>query len=428
MARHLVVIGGGLAGLEVVSSLSNTSYQITLIDRTNHHLFQPLLYQVAAAALTEDQIAVPLRERFSRCSNVRVLMGEVLKIDLEKRRLFFSDQQELTYDDLVIAVGATASFFGREEWQPYTYRLKTLEDAAQIRESLLLSFELAERAENPIEIERLLRFVIIGGGPTGVELAGTLAELKEKTLRRDFRRIDPRKAQVILLEAAESLLPGFPVSLQERALSDLKRMGVDVRLCEPVLEISDKGVRVEQGWIESSFRIWAAGNRGETLLETLGVPLDRQKRVIVSKDLSIPGFKNVFVIGDAAHVFDPKIQSSLPSTGAAAIQEGKFLARYLKKRLENPLEERTFSYFDKGALATIGRFRSVLFIRGIEISGWIAWMIWLVVHLIYLTGFRNRLSVAFGWIVHYFSKYQSRRRVVLSSYEQFFQRYRNGSK
>lgn len=394
----VVVIGGGFAGMNVVKRLKNKQLDVLLIDKKNHHLFQPLLYQVASAALSPADIAFPLRELFKRYRNTTVLMGDVTAIDKEKRKVILTDA-EFSYDYLVIATGARHSYFGHDEWEANAPGLKTLTDALSIREKILLSFEKAERCDNPSEAMKYLNFVVIGGGPTGVEMAGAIAEIAHSTLVENFRHIKPECAKVYLVEAAPRILPPYTEKLSASAHKTLEKMGVTVLINTKVTNITSTGVQTESSFIESSNVIWAAGNQASPLLKTLNVPLDRQGRVVVEKDLSIPGHPEIFVLGDAA-CFMGKNEKPIPAVATTAIQQGAYVGHLLNKL--TPKEKRKpFKYFDKGSLATIGRAKAVADIRGFQCSGFFAWLIWAFVHILYLVGFRNRYSVMLNWYFHY---------------------------
>lgn len=416
MVRHIVIIGGGLAGINTVKKLRHLSCHITLIDRMNHHLFQPLLYQVATAKLTASQISTPLRECFSHYPNVHTLMGEVVDVNKEEQTILLKDGEKIGYDDLVIAVGATHSYFGNNHFEPFAPGLKTIEDALHIRERLLIAFEKAEREKNEQKKAILLRFVIVGAGPTGVELAGTIAELKTMTFKENFRNIDPRDAEVILIEGFDDPLPPYPKALRKRARKDLEQLGVKLLTKTKVLNITSKGVETDQGFIEACFVIWAAGNEANPLIATLGTPTDRQGRAIVNPDLTLPLHSNIYVIGDCAHFTLPS-GLPIPGVGAAAIQQGKFVAKVLKDKIQKKSIHRKFVYFDKGNMATIGSFRAVLQSGQLQMTGFLAWIAWLFVHIGYLISFRNRMSVLFDWTIHYLCRRKRSHRIIHSPYK-----------
>ena len=398
--KRIIIIGGGFAGIQVAKKIKRHDVEILLLDQKNHHLFQPLLYQVASAALSPADIAYPLREIFKNKPNITVYMGEVSQIDKTKKTVYFADKS-FEYDYLIVATGARHSYFGHAEWERLAPGLKTLGDALNIREKILMSFEQAEKCENEEEINRFLTFVVIGAGPTGVEMAGSIAEIANTTMIKNFRHIDPQKTKVYLIEAASRVLPPFPAPLSAKAEKDLKEMNVTVLLNTKVTNITDKGVETDHGFIPASNVMWAAGNQASTLLKTLDVPLDKQGRVIVGPDLTIPEYSDVFVIGDAACVMD-KDNKPLPGVATVAIQQGCYVGRLLHK-MTPPHERKPFSYFDKGSLATIGKYRAVGSFRGWNFSGLIAWLLWAFIHIFYLVGFRNRYSVLLEWYFHYVS-------------------------
>jgi len=396
--KRVVIIGGGFAGIHVARRIKNKELEVLLLDKKNHHLFQPLLYQVASAALSPADIAFPLREIFKHYPHTTVLMGEVTKIDKEARKVYLSDA-EFSYDYLVVATGATHSYFGNKTWEQYAPGLKTLADALSIRENILVSFEKAERLGDSEEAKKYLNFVVIGGGPTGVEMAGAIAEIAYSTLLKNFRNIQPEKAQVFLLEAAPRILPPYPPALSARAQKDLEKMGVKVLVNTKVVDVVQEGVKTDSSFISAHNIIWAAGNQASALLKALNTPLDRQGRVVVEKDLSLPEHPEVFVIGDAACVMNKK-GVPLPAVATAAIQQGSYIGKILNKQI--PKEKRKpFKYFDKGSLATIGRAKAVGFIKGFKFAGFFAWIIWAFIHIVYLVGFKNRYAVLLQWYFHY---------------------------
>ena len=397
--NRVVIIGGGFAGLNTAKGLKNAKVDVLLIDKTNHHLFQPLLYQVATAALSPGDIATPIREVFRDQSNTSVIMGDVIAIDKNQKQVVLANQEKIGYDYLVIAAGARHSYFGNDHWEPFAPGLKTISDALKIREQVLISFEKAERLENISKHAKYLNFVIIGGGPTGVEMAGAIAEIANKTLFKNFRRIKPEEAKIYLIEAASHILPTYPEKLSLRAEQDLKDLGVCLIIGKKVVNITEDGVQVEDQFIESENVIWAAGNQASPLLKTLDVPLDRQGRAIVESDLTIPGHPNIFVIGDASQAKD-KHGKILPGIATTAIQEGKYVASIIKKEI--PKEQRKpFTFFDKGSMATIGRSKAIAMMGKLQFSGFLAWSAWCFIHIVYLIGFRNRLGVMLEWFFHF---------------------------
>lgn len=397
---HVVIIGGGFGGLSAAKALRGAPVRITLVDRTNHHLFQPLLYQVATASLAPSDIAVPIRSVFSGQNNVRVLMAGARRVDLAARRVEL-DEGELEYDYLVLAAGATNNYFGHDAWAQHAWGLKNLGDALAIRERMLRAFEAAEREKDEAVRRRLLTFVVIGGGPTGVEMAGAFAELARKVLARDFRDIDPASARVVLVEAAPRILRAFPESLGQSAREQLESLGVTVWEQHQVKEIDEHGVLLLDGTrLASANVIWAAGVKAAPLARTLGVELDRAGRVKVGEDCALSGHPNVFVIGDMAAMKD-RNGVEVPGLCPAALQQGAFVARCIREELAGKTRGR-FAYRDKGTMATIGRAAAVAELPwGARLSGAPGWLAWLGLHLWYLMGNRNRLSVLLNWAWSY---------------------------
>ncbi|MGZ3392075.1 MAG: NAD(P)/FAD-dependent oxidoreductase [Isosphaeraceae bacterium] len=394
---HVVILGAGFGGLNAARALKRAPVRITVIDRANHHLFQPLLYQVATAALSPADISAPIRRILRRQNNVEVLLAEATAIDLPSRRVVLADG-EVDYDFLIVATGATHTYFGHEDWELLAPGLKTLKDALQIRQRILIAFEIAEREPDKRLRHEWMTFVIVGAGPTGVELAGTLAEVARQTLARDFRHIDTAEARVVLVEAATKVLGMFEDTLSAKAQDQLKRLGVDVRLGLPVSEITALGVQVGSEWIGARTIIWAAGVAASPLARSLNVPLDRAGRVLVEPDLTVPGHDNVYVIGDLAHL--EQEGKPVPGIAPAAMQEGRQAASNLLRSLGGQ-ERLPFRYHDKGMLATIGRGAAVAHIGSIRASGYLAWLLWLFVHIFFLIGFRNRLLVMIQWAWSY---------------------------
>jgi NADH:ubiquinone reductase (H+-translocating) len=395
---HVVIVGGGFAGLSAAQALRSERVRITLIDRRNHHLFQPLLYQVATAALNPSDIAAPIRHVLRKQANCQVLLGEAVSVDTAKRIVWLRDGQ-LVYDFLILATGATHSYFGHEEWERFAPGLKTVEDALEIRRRMLLAYEAAERETDPERRKQWLTFVVVGGGPTGVEMAGALAEIARLVLTSDFRHIDPSKARIILVEAVNDVLTGYAPELRRKAGARLRRMGVELRFGKPVSLIDEEGVTVGGERILSHCVIWAAGIAASPLARTLGAPLDRAGRVIVKDDLTVPGAQQVFVLGDLASA---KTESGKPIPGVAqpAIQGGKHAALCIMRMMRGEPPVR-FHYFDKGSLATIGRAAAVAEIGPLKTEGFFAWLLWLFIHVLYLITFRNRLAVLGGWAWSY---------------------------
>lgn len=408
---EVVVLGGGFAGLTCAKALNDDRVHVTLVDRWNHHLFQPLLYQVASAGLSTTEIAQPLRAILSDHKNVTTLMDEVTHIDLAAKQVRMKEHT-LGYDYLVIALGAKTGFFGHNEWAAHTMGLKSLDDAMRIRREVLLAFEKAESANDPAETKRLLNMVIVGGGPTGVEMAGALAELAQVVLRDDFRRIDPAQASVHLIEAGPRLLPMFSENLSEYTRLRLEKMGVHVHLNCPVKEVGDGYVLTAKERMESRLVIWAAGVEASEVTRTLaGIPLDRGGRIQVQPDLSLPGHPEVFAAGDLVSLTD-KNGVKVPGVSPAAIQMGQHIARLI---LNEPTREPrpAYGYWDKGSMATIGRKAAVAMFQGMQVKGFLAWLMWLFVHLIFLVGMRNRASVFIHWVWSYFT-WQRGARIILS--------------
>jgi len=396
---RVVVVGGGFAGLTAARSLARVPVDVTLVDRRNHHLFQPLLYQVATAALNPSDIAAPIRRILRRQRNCRVLLAEVTAVDVPGHRVILADGT-LDYDVLVLATGATHAYFGHDEWAPFAPGLKSIEDALEIRRRVLLAFEAAERATAPDERAAYLTFVVVGGGPTGVELAGALSEIARHALASDFRTIDPRDARVMLLEGLPRLLGAFPEDLAAKAVRQLERLQVIVRLATRVTGIDAEGVTLDGERIAARTVLWAAGVAASPLATTLGAPLDRVGRVLVEPDGSIPGHPEVFVIGDlAAHQQEGRVVTGV---APVAMQAGRHVARTIARDLAGKARE-PFRYVDKGTLATIGRAAAVADLGRVHLTGLVAWLAWLFVHVFFLIGFRNRVLVIFSWAWTYFT-------------------------
>lgn len=406
---RIVIIGCGFGGLFAAQALAGAPVDVTVIDRTNHHLFQPLLYQVATAGLSAPSIAAPIRHILARHKNVTVLMADVVSIDTQARNVALEDGQTVSYDTLIVASGAAHSYFGRDEWQRFAPGLKTLEDAFAIRRRILTAFELAERTTDDKERGAWLTFVVIGAGATGVEMAGTLAEIARHTLPGEFRRFDSRNARVILLEGGPRVLSAFPADLSQRARLQLEKLGVTVWLDSRVTGIDERGVEIGGTRIDARTIIWAAGVAASPLGKTLGVPLDRAGRVIVAPDLSIPGHPEVLVIGDLAAIDNDG--KPVPGVSPAAKQMGQHAARNVLQRLRGQ-PTRSFRYRDYGTLATIGRQAAVAIVGRLHLSGYAAWLTWLLAHIYFLIGFRNRLIVMVDWAWAYWSFARSARVVI----------------
>jgi len=410
--KKVVIVGGGFAGLNVAKNLKKAPLDILLIDKTNHHLFQPLLYEVASAALSPGEIAIPIREILRKQDNATVMMGEITQIDKKNHLVVLGNGEKVDYDYLVLAIGARHSYFGNDEWEKFAPGLKTIKDALTIREEILMSFEKAERLDNKAETEKYLNFVIIGGGPTGVEMAGAISEIAQKTMFKNFRRIKPEESKIFLIEAAPRILQTFPEKLSEHAKEGLEKLGVTVITGKRVTNITEEGVQVEETFYPCKNIVWAAGNQASPLLKTLDVPLDRQGRVTVEPDLSIPGSPEIFVIGDAASATG-KDGKPLPGVAPVAIQEGRYVASLLKQSLSKG-ERPPFVYFDKGSLATIGKGKAIAWVGNIQLYGVLAWLMWCFVHIAYLIGFRNRISVMFEWFIFYLTGQRGARLIYTS--------------
>jgi NADH dehydrogenase len=406
---RVVIIGGGFGGISAAKALRRANAQVTVIDRTNHFTFQPLLYQVATAALAPSDITAPIRWILRRQKNTEVLMAEVRDIDTARRIVRIDDERrEIPYDYLIVATGSRHAYFGHNEWEPYAPGLKTIEDATEIRRRFLLAFELAEKSENEQDQQEYLTFVVVGGGPTGVELSGAFPFIAKKALAPDFRRIDTRKTRVVLIEAGPRILPTFPEDLASRATQDLKDLGVEVRVNSPVTGVRSDGVSIGAEVIHARTIFWAAGNNASPLGGLLGGPLDRAGRIQVNPDLSVPGHSEIFVIGDlTALVQDGR---PVPGVGPAAIQEGKSAGKNIVRDLRRQ-PRKMFRYRNKGDLATIGRSRAIADLGWIRFSGRFAWFFWLFVHIMYLVGFRNRANVLLEWAYDYFT-YQHGARLI----------------
>jgi NADH dehydrogenase len=408
---HVVIVGGGFGGLTAAKALDGAPVRVTVLDRTNHHLFQPLLYQVAMAGLSPAEIAQPIRSVLRYERNVTVLMAEAASVAADERRVYLTDGTWLDYDFLVVACGAETSYFGHDAWAHAAPGLKSIEDAVEIRERVLLAFEHAERTDDPGLRAQLLSFVVIGGGPTGVELAGALSELSKFVLDRDFRRIDPSVAKVRLVEAGPRILPSFPEDLAESAVSQLHEIGVEIRTGAKVTAIEPGRVRLEgDEEIPCSVVLWAAGVKANPLTATLGAPLDRAGRVMVEPDCSVPGQPRIFVIGDAARL-DGKDGQPLPGVSPVAMQQARTVAKSIRRALVGK-ETIAFRYFDKGSMATIGRSRAIAMVDKMHMSGFLAWLAWLFVHIWYLIGYRSRLIVMITWAWSYFTYGRGARLVV----------------
>ncbi len=394
---RVLIVGGGFGGLNAAMALKKAPVDVTVIDRRNHHLFQPLLYQVASAALNPSDIAYPIRSALRRQKNAKVILADVKEVRLDDRQVVLDDRSVLEYDFLILAAGATHHYFGNDQWAEFAPGLKSIEDAEEIRRRVLLAYEAAERFVLQDRI-KWLTFVVIGGGPTGVEMAGALAEIARFSLARDFRSINPTYAKVILLEGGPRVLPTFTEKLSQKAKMQLEKLGVQVRTSARVTDIDAEGVRLGQETIECKTVIWAAGVGASALSGTSDLTRDRAGRIVVDDDLSLPGYKEVFVIGDMASV--GKGDEKVPGVAPAAVQEGRAAARSIVKSIRG-LERTPFEYKDKGSLATIGRAAAVAQFGRIKFSGFFAWIAWMLVHILFLIGFRTKVFVMFSWAWSY---------------------------
>ncbi|AWH45177.1 NAD(P)/FAD-dependent oxidoreductase [Stenotrophomonas sp. ZAC14A_NAIMI4_1] len=407
---HLVIIGGGFAGLWATRALAREKIRITLLDRRNHHLFQPLLYQVATAGLSAPDIAAPLRHILGHQRNVEVRLGEVVAIDKTARQVQLADGSTLGYDSLLLATGATHAYFGNDQWAADAPGLKTLDDAIALRRKLLLAFERAEAEPDPAKKAAWLSFAVVGGGPTGVELAGTLAEIARHTLRNEFRHIDPASAKVRLVEAGPRVLSSFPEVLSLKARRQLEKLGVEVLTGTPVSDIDSLGFTLGEQFVPARTVVWAAGVAASPLARTLDVPLDRAGRVLVQPDLTLPGHPELFVAGDLAAVNQAN-GKPVPGVAPAAKQMGKYVADAIRARLHGKPAPGPFKYADYGNLATIGRMAAIVHLGKLQLSGILAWWFWLAAHVFFLIGFRNRVVVLLNWAVAYWS-YQRSARII----------------
>ncbi|MBS1787529.1 MAG: NAD(P)/FAD-dependent oxidoreductase [Acidobacteria bacterium] len=406
-APHVIIIGAGFGGLTATQALKKAPVQITVVDRTNHHLFQPLLYQVAMAGLSPADIAAPIRSILRKQKNVSVMLAEATGVDFANREVIFSDQR-MAYDYLLLATGGRTSYFGHDEWEQVAPGLKDLDDAVEIRRRVLMAFEAAEKETDPQRRRELLTFVVVGGGPTGVELAGSIAELARFVLARDFRTIHPEAAEILLLEGGDRILPSFPPDLSESALRQLTALGVKVRTGAQVTGIDENGVQLGEQRINAPTVIWGAGVRATALTKTLGVETDRAGRIIINEDLTLPGHSNVFAIGDMTLFIQNG--APLPGVSPVAMQMGRCVARNIQNDLNgNPREK--FHYTDKGSMATIGRKAAIAHVGKLKLSGFPAWLFWLGLHIWFLIGFRNRFAVMFNWAWSYFT-YQRGARLI----------------
>jgi len=397
---HVVIVGAGFGGLEAAKKLGKEAVRVTVIDRTNHHLFQPLLYEVATAALSPADIAAPIRGILNDFTNTEVILAEVKSVNVAAKTVNIGDR-EIAYDYLILATGSRHSYFGHDEWEKLAPGLKSLEDAVEIRRRLLLAFEYAEKITDEAAKAAAMTFVVIGGGPTGVEMAGAIAEIARYTLAKDFRHIDPASARVVLVEGDPRVLSGFPEDLSVSAMKQLKQLGVEVRTGIHAKNLTEAGIEVGEEFIPCRLKIWAAGNAASFVGKTMGVPVDKAGRVIVNDDLTIPGHPEVQVIGDLAN-FTHQTGKPLPGVSPVAMQQGRHAARNIVAMSDGRKPQR-FRYWNKGSMATIGRNKAVADLNYIHLSGLPAWLVWLFVHIIFLVGFRNRLAVLIQWAWSYIS-------------------------
>jgi NADH:ubiquinone reductase (H+-translocating) len=396
---QVIIVGGGFGGLSAAKELAGKAVRVTLIDRTNHHLFQPLLYQVATAGLSPADIAQPIRHILRDAKNIEVMLGEVDGIDCDEKQVRTTDNVSYPYDYLIIAAGAWHSYFGHDEWEAFAPGLKSLEDAIELRRRILSAFEAAELATSEEDRQAALTFIIVGAGPTGVEMAGAIAELAHKTLSEDFRRIDSRLARILLLDGAPRVLPSFSEDLSRSALAQLRRMEVEVHTGAIVKEVGDRGVTVNGEFVPSRTVVWAAGNAAAPIGKSLGANVDRAGRVIVNENLSIPGHPEIFAIGDMT-CFKHQTGQPLPGVSPVAMQMGRRASKNILLHIQGEKAE-PFRYFDKGSMATIGRNKAIADLKFARVGGLLAWLSWLFVHLIFLVGLRNRLLVLFQWTWSY---------------------------
>jgi len=408
--QKVVIIGGGFGGLWAAKALANTPVDVTLIDRKNHHVFQPLLYQVATAVLSPGEIAMPIRRILHYAKNIEVILGEATDFDTTNKTVTLDDGEKVAFDYLIVAGGARHAYFGHDEWESSAPGLKTLEDALEIRRRVLLAFELAERDAYLKGEHDVLNFVVVGGGPTGVELAGAIAGIARQALAKDFKVIDTRKAKVILFEGSDRVLGTFAEDLSESAKSQLEDLGVEVRLNSFVADIAPGKVKVGDDWIECNVVLWATGVAASPLGKQLGVETDKAGRVFVEPDLTIPNYKNIFVIGDMASLKQEN-GDPVPGVSPAAMQMGTATAKNILADLKDR-PRKNFKYVDKGTMATIGRSKAIAHVAGFKFKGFIAWMMWLFLHVFFLIGFRNRIIVLMEWFWAYLTRERSARLIT----------------
>lgn len=409
---HVVIVGGGFGGLSAAKALARVNrVKVTLIDKRNYHLFQPLLYQVAMAGLSPAEIAYPLRALLAQYDNVEILLGEVKEINKAEKWLQ-TETNKVSYDYLVLACGSTYTYFGSPQWEKFAPGLKTITQATEIRRRVFLAFEKAER-ESDVDVQKkYMTFVVVGGGPTGVELAGSLGEITRFSILRDFDHIEPHNTKIILIEAGPTILPTMTPDLQREAIRELEELGVEVRLNAKVSEINADGIIAGGIFISAGTVLWAAGVAASPLNKTLGTGLDRQGRVIVNRDLTIPNHPEVFVIGDQAHYEWGEDRQPLPGLAPVAMQQGRFVSKVINARISGAKQPEYFKYIDKGQMATVGRSRAVAMYKGLEFSGFTAWMAWLLVHIYYLIGFKNRIFVLLQWAWTYLTFRRGARLII----------------
>jgi NADH:ubiquinone reductase (H+-translocating) len=405
-----VIVGGGFGGLWAAKALANKPVDVTLIDRKNHHVFQPLLYQVATAVLSPGEIAQPIRRILAKARNIEVILGEAAGVDKTVGNVILADGGKIEYDYLIVAAGARHSYFGHDDWEICAPGLKTIEDAVEIRRRVLLAFELAEREAYLTGRQKQLNFVVVGGGPTGVELAGAIADIARKALAGDFKAIDTRNARVVLFEGSDKILGTFGTDLSGSAKEQLESLGVEVRLNSLVTDIQPGRVRVGDEWVDCDVVLWATGVAASPLGRALGAEMDKAGRVVVEKDLSVKGSHNIFVIGDMSHVLQENGEP-VPGVSPAAMQMGEATAKNILNEL-NGRPRQPFSYWDKGSMATIGRKKAIAQAAGMKFRGFIAWLMWLFLHVYFLIGFRNRLSVMLAWFWAYLTRERSARLIT----------------
>lgn len=409
--QKVVIIGAGFGGLNAAKEIAkDPHFTVILVDKTNHHLFQPLLYQVATAALSPGDIAMPVREIFRNQNKVQTLMANVVSIDKNHKYILLEDGQTLHYDYLVLSPGSRHAYFGNNQWEPFAPGLKTLKDALYIREKILTSFEKAETEQNEKNISSLLTFIVIGGGPTGVEMAGAIAEIAHQSLRKNFRRIDPSHTKIYLIEGGKQLLNSYPQKLANIAQKDLEKKGVTILVNSRVTNITPEGIYLGESFIASPNVIWAAGNQASKLLKTLDVPLDSQGRVIVENDLRIKDSPEIFIIGDAAYLKNNK-GIPLPAIAPVAIQQGKYVGKLIRKDLLTK-KHKPFRYFDKGMMAAIGKYDALVLSGPLQSSGFLAWLAWCFVHIYFLIGYRTKLFVFLQWAFYFFRGQRNVRLII----------------